>query len=133
MNDNLVNGQKDLGATLKQYPFTIIFAILSPPAIIFVAVMLIFHTHLLFRNLTTKEFLDEKYETVSGNPYQKTNCIKNLLKIYFNVTRREIKYKYYQYSVPENNDITSSSEGKLESIKKDSEPRKSQEQPQPEA
>ena len=43
-----------------------------------------------------------------------------MLKIFFNVTRREIKYKYYQYSVPENNDVTSSSEGKLESIKKDS-------------
>ena len=82
--------------------------------------MLIFHTHLLLRNLTTKEFLDEKYETVSGNPYQKTNCIKNLLKIYFNATRREVKYRYYQYSVPESNDITSSSEGKLETSKKES-------------
>lgn len=54
LNDNRVNGQKDLGATLKQYPFSIILAILSVPAIIFVLIMLIFHTHLIVRNLTTK-------------------------------------------------------------------------------
>jgi hypothetical protein len=38
----------------------------------------------------------------------------------FNKTQREIRYKYYQYSAPEHNDATSSSEGKLESLKKDS-------------
>ncbi len=57
---------------------------------------------------------------MSGNPYQKTSCFKNILKMCFNKTQREIRYKYYQYSAPEHNDATSSSEGKLESLKKDS-------------
>ena len=61
MNDNLVNGQRDLGATLKRYPFSMILAILSVPAFIFVFAMLLFHTQLNLRNLTTKEYLDEKY------------------------------------------------------------------------
>jgi len=58
-----------------------VFAILSVPALIFVLAMLVFHTHLIFRNLTTKEYLDEKYETLSGNPYRKNNCLKNMLKL----------------------------------------------------
>jgi len=61
MNDNLVNGQKDLGLTLKQYPFTIVLAILSVPAFLFVGIMVFFHTFLIFSNLTTKEFFDGKW------------------------------------------------------------------------
>jgi palmitoyltransferase ZDHHC9/14/18 len=113
MNDNRVNGQKDLGLTLKQYPFSIVLAILSVPAFLFVGIMLVFHSYLIFCNLTTKEFFDGKWETLSGNPYQKPNCIKNILKRFFNLNKREIKYKYYQYSTPEHNEATSSSEGKL--------------------
>lgn len=120
MGENQVDGQKNMGLTLKQYPFTIILAILGVPAFLFVGVMLGFHTHLIFRNMTTKEFFDGKWETHSGNLYQKNNCIKNILKVYFSVNRREIKYKYYQYSLPDHNEATSSSDGKLESLKRDS-------------
>jgi len=57
MNNN--NG--DLGATLAKYPFTIVLAILCVPAFIFVGIMLCFHSYLILKNLTTKEFFDGKW------------------------------------------------------------------------
>jgi ABC-type phosphate transport system permease subunit len=88
MSNNTVNGQMNLGSTLGMYPFSIVLAIICVPAFLFVGVMLAFHSYLIFRNMTTKEFFDGKWETVSGNPYQKGNCIKNALKMYFNVNKR---------------------------------------------
>lgn len=121
MNNNQINHVTiDLATTLKTYPFTIILAIICVPAFIFVTVMLVFHTFLIIKNLTTKEYFDDKWDTVSGNLYEKNNCFKNILKLYFNVSRREIKYKYSQYLIPEHNEASSSEEGKLESQKKSS-------------
>ena len=54
LHTNLVNGEKNLGLTLKKYPFSIIISILCVPAFLFVTLMLGFHTYLLFKNLTTK-------------------------------------------------------------------------------
>lgn len=54
MDRNIVNGEKNLGETLKRYPFSIIFAILAVPSFIFVGAMLFFHTYLIFKNITTK-------------------------------------------------------------------------------
>lgn len=99
-NNQIKNMQIDLGTTLKTYPFTIILAILCVPAFLFVAAMLFFHTYLIMKNLTTKEYIGEKWNTLSGNPYGKQTCIKNILKMYFNVSRREIKYKYNQHLSP---------------------------------
>jgi hypothetical protein len=101
MNNNQIKEIKiDLATTLKNYPFSIILAILCVPAFLFVATMLFFHTYLIMKNLTTKEYIGEKWNTLSGNPYGKKSCFKNLLKIYFNVSRREIKYKYNQHLSP---------------------------------
>lgn len=90
----------DLATTLKSYPFSIVLAILSVPAFLFVAIMFCFHTYLILKNLTTKEYFDGKWETVSGNLFEKKNCLKNILKMYFTVSRREVKYKYSQYLSP---------------------------------
>jgi hypothetical protein len=110
MSNNQINHVSiDLGATLKSYPFSIILAILSVPALIFVAIMLVFHSYLIMKNLTTKEYFDGKWETVSGNLFEKPNCFKNILKIYFNISRREVKYKFNQYLFPEHNEASSSS------------------------
>lgn len=68
MNENQIKRVTiDLSTTLKSYPFTIIFAILSVPAMLFVLVMLVFHSFLIIKNLTTKEYFDGKWDTVSGN------------------------------------------------------------------
>lgn len=88
MNSNLINGSYDLNGTLRMYPLTIILTILAVPALLFVSIMLVFHTYLLFTNLTTKEFFDKKWQIISGNLYQKNNCFKNALKIFFTVNRR---------------------------------------------
>lgn len=101
--DQIDNIPVDLGQTLRVYPFAIILAILCVPAFLFVAIMLAFHSYLIMKNITTKEYFDGKWETVSGNLYEKKNCIKNILKIYFKVSKRQIKYKYNQYLSPENN------------------------------
>lgn len=62
MNNNQIkNVNIDLGTTLKTYPFSIILAILCVPAWIFVAIMLVFHSYLIIKNLTTKEYFDEKW------------------------------------------------------------------------
>jgi hypothetical protein len=62
MNNNQVNHVSiDLGTTLKIYPFSIILAILSVPAFIFVGIMLVFHSYLIMKNLTTKEYFDGKW------------------------------------------------------------------------
>ena len=61
MDTNIIDGEVNLGATLARYPLTIVLAILCVPAFIFVAIMLVFHTHLILKNLTTKEFFDKKW------------------------------------------------------------------------
>ena len=61
---------------------TIIFSILALPALIFVLIMFIVHTFLLMNDMTTKEYLHEKWESNSGNPYKKGNCIKNMIKVF---------------------------------------------------
>ena len=100
MNNNLVNGQYNLGATLSRFPFSMILAILCVPAFLFVGIMVGFHTYIILKNMTTKQFFDGKWETISGNPYQKSNCFKNALKVYLKVNKREIKYKYNQFFSP---------------------------------
>lgn len=54
MDQNLVDGEKHLGKTLKKYPLSIVLAILAVPSFIFVGIMLIFHSYLILNNLTTK-------------------------------------------------------------------------------
>jgi hypothetical protein len=74
--------------------------------------MLGFHSYLILKNLTTKEFFDDKWQIIPGNLYQKKNCFKNILKIFFTVSRREIKYKYNLYLSNEN-EQSQSSDAKL--------------------
>lgn len=69
MGNNIVNGMSNLGSTLGQYPFSIILAILCVPAFLFVGVMLGFHSYLIFKNMTTREFFDKRWDIVSGNLY----------------------------------------------------------------
>lgn len=123
-NNQIKKVSVNIGSTLATYPFSIIFAIISVPAFLFVGAMLAFHSYLIFKNLTTKEFFDGKWETTSGNLYEKKNCIKNILKVFFSVSKREVKYKYNQYLSPEHNEASSTSEDKLQSQKKSSEDEK---------
>jgi len=55
------NNNGGLGATLGHYPFSIVLALLCVPAFLFVLIMLAFHSYLIFKNLTTKEFFDGKW------------------------------------------------------------------------
>jgi len=100
-NNSLNNIKLNPAETLKSYPISIIFAILAVPALLFVGAMLFFHTYLIVKNMTTKEFINDKWKTSSGNLYEKKNCFKNFAKIFFKVSKREIKYKYNQYLSPE--------------------------------
>lgn len=89
MSNNTLKHQKiDLKETLKSYPFSIVFSIISVPVFIFVGIMLAFHTYLIIKNMTTKEFMTDKWKTNSGNLYEKKNCFKNMLKIFFKVSKR---------------------------------------------
>lgn len=110
MNNNQIKKVTiDLPTTLRTYPFTIILAILSVPAMVFVLIMLLFHSYLIIKNLTTKEYFDGKWETLSGNLFEKDSCWKNIIKVFFNVSKREVKYKYNQFLSPEHNEASSSS------------------------
>lgn len=97
------NRSNSFGDTLKQYPFSIVLAILAVPGFVLVGIMLGFHTHLIVRNMTTKEFIDEKWQIISGNLYQKSNCFKNIVKACLTISRREVKYKYTLHRSPDNN------------------------------
>jgi hypothetical protein len=55
------NNNGDLGGTIGKYPFSIVLSILCVPAFLFVAIMLVFHSYLIMKNLTTKEFFDGKW------------------------------------------------------------------------
>ena len=55
------NNNGDLGGVLGRYPFSIVLSILCVPAFLFVAIMLVFHSYLIMKNLTTKEFFDGKW------------------------------------------------------------------------
>jgi hypothetical protein len=54
IDQNRVDGQKDLGLTLAEYPISIVLAILTVIPLVFVGIMLVFHTFLIFKNITTK-------------------------------------------------------------------------------
>lgn len=69
MSINKLNGISDLGSTLSRYPLTIVLSILAVPAFIFILAMLCLHTYLIFKNITTKEFMDHKWQIISGNLY----------------------------------------------------------------
>jgi palmitoyltransferase ZDHHC9/14/18 len=84
MNSN----NMDLASTLRSYPFAMILAILCAPAFLFVGVMVSFHSYLIVKNMTTKEFFDDKWEYGPGNLYAKRNCCKNILKLLFTVSKR---------------------------------------------
>lgn len=53
-NNTFNNITANFGETLKNYPFSIVFAILAVPTLIFVGAMLVFHTYLIIKNMTTK-------------------------------------------------------------------------------
>lgn len=78
----MVNEPQDFGGTLRTYPMTIVFCILALPALVFVGVMFAVHTYLIFNDITTKEFLTDKWVTNSGNPYRKTNWFKNAIRTF---------------------------------------------------
>ena len=93
----MANEPQYFGATLATYPMTIVFSILAVPALIFVAVMWGVHTYLLFNDLTTKEFLTDKWVTISGNPYKKTNWFKNCIKTFCKYPESSVKFKQKLY------------------------------------
>lgn len=62
--------------------FSVIFFILSLFGAAFVYVLLFFHIYLGSINTTTNEFCKDKWKILSGNPFSKTNCFKNFLKIF---------------------------------------------------
>lgn len=88
MSLNVTNGISNIGNTLAEYPFSIILAIICVPAFIFVGIMLLFHSFLILKNITTREYFTDKWDTITGNPYEKRNCIKNIMKLYFKVSKR---------------------------------------------
>lgn len=55
MSNNQINHISiDLATTLRSYPISMALAIIIVPFFIFVTLMLIFHTFLIMKNLTTK-------------------------------------------------------------------------------
>jgi hypothetical protein len=66
----------------KLLAFSIIFFILGLLGAAFVYVLLFFHIYLGSINTTTNEFCKDKWKILSGNPFSKTNCFKNFLKIF---------------------------------------------------
>ncbi len=58
--------------------FLIIYCFLS---MIFTTGLLIYHTTLVVRNLTTKEELKGIYKNAYGNPYRRS-CLKNIYKLF---------------------------------------------------
>ncbi|EFX61308.1 hypothetical protein DAPPUDRAFT_18257, partial [Daphnia pulex] len=62
MNNNQIKRVSiDIGTTLRTYPFSIILAILVVPFMIFAAAMLGLHSYLVMKNLTTREYLGDKW------------------------------------------------------------------------
>lgn len=81
-------------ATYKDTPkllaFSIIFLILSLCGGAFVYVLLFFHIYLGSINTTTNQFCKDRWKTISGNPFSKTNCFKNFLKIFGKSSHAEV-------------------------------------------
>ena len=75
----------DFGERLKVYPMSLVLVLLPClPGLFFVGVMLAFHTYLTINNMTTREYLEEKWIPHLGNPERKENCLKNLIKTIIN-------------------------------------------------
>ena len=90
----MVREPQDFGGTLRSYPMTIVFSILALPALMFVTIMFLVHSYLIANDITTKEFLNDKWESSSGNPFRKTNCIKNIIRIFCKFPESEVKFKH---------------------------------------
>ena len=48
----------------------------------FTGVLLGFHVFLTTNNTTTNEFCKDSWENIAGNPFSKTKCGRNCLKIF---------------------------------------------------
>ena len=53
-------------------------------------VLLFFHIYLGSNNTTTNEFCKDRWKNISGNPFSKTNCFKNFLKIFGKSSHAEV-------------------------------------------
>lgn len=67
-------------------PSILIFVCL--PVLIYDGGNLGFHIYLSFVNLTTREYLNGMWVEAAGNPKNKGNCLKNVIKTFFNKSER---------------------------------------------
>lgn len=63
--------------------FGIIYIVLSLAGGAFVWVLFFFHLNLVAKNITTNEYCKDTWEGIKGNPFSKTTCSKNMVKIFF--------------------------------------------------
>lgn len=63
--------------------FGAIYITLALAAGLFVWMLLGFHTYLSATNTTTNEMCKKSWQGIAGNPFSKTQCWKNVLKIFF--------------------------------------------------
>jgi Na+/melibiose symporter-like transporter len=68
--------------------FGIIYIILSITGGAFVWVLCVFHLRLSSTNTTTNEYCKKTWGSMPGNPFSKTTCFKNMVKILFGRTTR---------------------------------------------
>lgn len=66
--------------------FSIFLCIYSTLGGLFVLALLVYHLFLSSNNTTTNEYCKKNWDVRSGNPYKKSFCIKNCLKIFGNKT-----------------------------------------------
>lgn len=66
--------------------FSIFLCIYSALGGLFALALVFYHLFLSTRNTTTNEYCKKNWDVTSGNPYRKSFCIKNCLKIFGNRT-----------------------------------------------
>lgn len=57
-----------------------ILLVITLCSFIFTALLLGFHFYLIATNTTTYEFYKQNWKSISGNPYRKNFCVKNMIK-----------------------------------------------------
>ena len=110
---------------LGRYPMSLVLIIFPCiEGLFFAGVMLGFHTYLLFVDLTTKEYLDEKWAPLVGSPEKKNSCFKNLIKVFVQSRQLQPKYKHSAFPYYNNEPDSSSNTGNRNSKGSDPEGKK---------
>lgn len=86
----IMGSSLSFGRRMARFPLSLPILIVAFLFSLFALALLGMHSFLVCRSMTTYEMCKKNWESHSGNPFEKSNCLKHLLRLFVNLPHESL-------------------------------------------